>query len=477
MKTHIILTAVSISLALTAGGCGAGEKEKISVNPEISVQGETESEGSSTARIEIGEVSDSGSGTQADTHMETAPNETEAKTESQTGNFRKEELVSELKQLEKQAAELETRFSSARSQIDMTRASQDLYELWDGALNQFWGRLKEIMNEEDFSDLTKEERQWITKKDAEVSSASEFCEGGTMYPMVVAGKAAELTRKRVYELAEILSAENGQACMDNFSGSYISPASEETDRLPCNLYLHHLGVGTYDTELGLGPGASWKLNGIARADGDTLLFEDLTLGVKGTITHKNSGLVFIVTESELEEAAAGTRFDFPEKYEYPAQFSFADLSGLEFWFGSGAGAWRTVLYVKEDGSFDGEYLDTDMGSRESYLCDFKGKFTVPEQINEYTWSVKIESLELANEPGTSEIKDDSVWHYSDPYGLTDADEILFYLPNAPIAELPEDFKSWAAAYSGNISIQALLPFYGLYNLNGRQGFSSHPTAG
>lgn len=118
-----------------------------------------------------------------------------------------------------------------------------------------------------------------------------------------------------------------------------------------------------------------------------------------------------------------------------------------------------------------------MGSRESYLCDFKGKFTAPEQINEYTWSVKIESLELANEPGTSEMKEDSVWHYSDPYGLTDADEILFYLPNAPIAELPEDFKSWAAAYSGNMSIQALLPFYGLYNLNGRQGFSSHPTAG
>ena len=49
-----------------------------------------------------------------------------------------------------------------------------------------------------------------------------------MYPMVVAGKAAELTRKRVYELAEILSTENGQACMDNFSGSYIAPASKET---------------------------------------------------------------------------------------------------------------------------------------------------------------------------------------------------------------------------------------------------------
>lgn len=464
MKMHISIMALSASLVLAVSGCGAGEREKISVESESSVQKETESAENSSGRIEIKEVPDSESVSEG-----TGPG-----TGSQDENSNIDDIASELKQIEEQSAELELKLYSSKSQGDMNAASGDHYKLWDGELNQLWGRLKKIMREEDFSALTEEERKWIAKKDAEVNAASNPYEDGTMYPMITAEKAAELTRERVYILAELLSAKNGQAYADSFSGAYTAP--KETDNLPCSLYLNYLGVGTYDAELGLGSGASWKPKGIARADGETLLFEDPTLGVKGIIAHGDTGLTVTVTESELAEAAAGTRFDFPEKCEYPTQFSFADISDLEFWFGSGAGAWRTVLYVHEDGSFDGEYLDSDMGSREYYLCDFKGKFTTPEQVNDYTWAVKIQSLELADEPDTSEVKDGFTWHYSEPYGLTDAEEILFYLPNAPIAELPADFKSWASAYPSGMTTQALLPFYGLYNVNGLQGFSSHPKA-
>ena len=42
-------------------------------------------------------------------------------------------------------------------------------------------------------------------------------------------------------------------------------------------------------------------------------------------------------------------------------FSFDDVSHLEFWFGSGVGAWCTTLQIQPDGSFEGQYHDSDMG--------------------------------------------------------------------------------------------------------------------
>ena len=40
-----------------------------------------------------------------------------------------------------------------------------------------------------------------------------------------------------------------------------------------------------------------------------------------------------------------------------------DVFPLEFVFSSGAGAWRTAIVLNQDGSFNGAYLDSDMGDR------------------------------------------------------------------------------------------------------------------
>ena len=60
----------------------------------------------------------------------------------------------------------------------------------------------------------------------------------------------------------------------------------------------------------------------------------------------------------------------PAETQPAAEFSFADLRRLQFRFSSGAGAWSTLLAVRPDGSFYGEYHDTDMGveSRTSVRC-------------------------------------------------------------------------------------------------------------
>lgn len=167
-----------------------------------------------------------------------------------------------------------------------------------------------------------------------------------------------------------------------------------------------------------------------------------------------------------------------KEVESGAQFSFSDVSELEFWFGSGVGAWSTVLTVDGDGSFEGEYHDFDMGDIGEdypygvcYLSNFTGKFTEPVKINDYTYSVKLQDMELKEEPDTEEIIDGIRYIYSAPHGLEDAKEVLFYLPGAPIQDLPTEYRNWMTGYGTFTDTQ--LPFYGLYNVNTGGGFSSY----
>lgn len=185
-------------------------------------------------------------------------------------------------------------------------------------------------------------------------------------------------------------------------------------------------------------------------------------------------------ESENVKPTKPTDSSITEPEKIDSQFSFTDISNLEFWFGSGAGAWCTVLTVNEDGTFEGTYHDADMGDiGESYpegtyyLCGFEGRFTQPKKVDEYTYSVKIESIKLVNEVDTEEIKDGVKYIYSQPYGLYDADDILIYIPGISIKELPEEYRSWVG-YSDltNLS-ETKLPFYGLFNVKTGDGFSSY----
>lgn len=193
-------------------------------------------------------------------------------------------------------------------------------------------------------------------------------------------------------------------------------------------------------------------------------------------TEKND----ILDESENVKPTEPTDSSVVEPEEENSQFSFTDISNLEFWFGSGAGAWCTVLTVNEDGTFEGTYHDSDMGDMGEgypegtcYLCSFEGKFTQPKKVDEYTYSVKIESIELANEVGTEEIIDSIKYIYSQPYGLYDADDILIYIPGISIKELPEEYRSWVGYNDLTNLSETELPFYGIFNVKTGDGFSSY----
>ena len=143
-------------------------------------------------------------------------------------------------------------------------------------------------------------------------------------------------------------------------------------------------------------------------------------------------------------------------------FSFADVADREFYFSSGAGAWYTVLYIHEDGSFDGHYEDTNLGDMGDnyngtiYYSDFTGQFTEPEKVDDTTYRFRIQSIEYPLGFG-EEIKDGVRYSYTGEYGLDGAEELYMYLPGSELADLPESFLTWVGYYNPESTENRFLP--------------------
>lgn len=169
----------------------------------------------------------------------------------------------------------------------------------------------------------------------------------------------------------------------------------------------------------------------------------------------------------------------PTEITLKKDFSFEDLKYTAFHFSSGAGAWRTVLTILSDGSFTGEYSDSNMGENGEgypegsvYCSNFTGKFSQPVMVNAYTYSITLEELTYRRQPGTKEIIDNTMYYYTDAYGLYGAKEFLIYLPGSPLQELPESFLSWTNLIRAE---ETHLSCYGLYAPENQNGFSSYDT--
>ncbi len=163
---------------------------------------------------------------------------------------------------------------------------------------------------------------------------------------------------------------------------------------------------------------------------------------------------------------------FEDEIQYP----------LEMFFTSGAGAWYTQIVIHANGSFEGEFHDSNMGETGEeypngtvYECEFSGYFSKPEKINDYTYSLTLETVEVDGEVGSTRIEDGALYEITLPYGLTNNDgtdyakEFLLYTPNAPTSEMQEDFLLWCPWRNDAIQ-QGKLLVYGLQNLETNGGF-------
>ena len=158
----------------------------------------------------------------------------------------------------------------------------------------------------------------------------------------------------------------------------------------------------------------------------------------------------IGTEDSQEQEEVSLPYDLPE----------------EFVFSSGGGGWGTSLYMNNDGSFTGLFYDSNPKPDVSEYCYFKGSFSEISKINDYSYSMKLEDvgIDSEHEPIAGEGRE---WVLSDSiYGFDDEGmEYILYTPEAPVAELDEEFMSWASAIDRS-KITDTLNYYGIYDASG-----------
>ena len=127
---------------------------------------------------------------------------------------------------------------------------------------------------------------------------------------------------------------------------------------------------------------------------------------------------------------------------------FGRLSGLEWTFCSGVGGWSTDMRLEADGTFSGEFHDSEMGDAGDeypegtvYYCSFIGRMSLAEQVDNNTWKIRVEEL---NKTETEEsIQDGIRFVPADVYGLSEGDEMLLYSPGTPVGVLTEEMQLWA----------------------------------
>jgi len=156
---------------------------------------------------------------------------------------------------------------------------------------------------------------------------------------------------------------------------------------------------------------------------------------------------------------------------------FAQLTD-SFTFASGAGGWSTTVKIAADGSFAGQYNDTDMGDTgpgypngTRYICLFSGHFMVTAQVDQYEYALELVDISQQGTPDDTTIESDGYRYIvSTPYGFDDAQAFSLYAPGHPVSSLPGGFVDWLRQPQMLPDDATTLPFWGLYNIAGDDGF-------
>jgi len=158
---------------------------------------------------------------------------------------------------------------------------------------------------------------------------------------------------------------------------------------------------------------------------------------------------FSCEESETvptEEVAEETEpvIDVPDEPDVQeiVELTFEELSKRRFEFCSGAGGWAENFTIEADGSFTGEFHDSDMGSRTYYYSAYSGHFTNLTKIDDYTYQMTLADIAYEDTVGTEEIVDEVLYVYTGSYCLGETDTFTIYLPGTPLDNLSEEICRW-----------------------------------
>ncbi len=200
MKKMAVAVAAGVAL-FTLSSCGRTKNlEDDKANIVDSTPGGTDTAGGEGTQKD--NIADPGGTSLPDDTLENLTGESDDTPEDSSWQSLSGRIATEISCAEEREKEIEKKQKEADTQMDMNLTAAEMYQLWDDTLNIVWELLEANLNEEDMKVLREEEREWIAYKDEEVRIVGEECGGGSIQPSLEAAKAAELTKARVYELAD-----------------------------------------------------------------------------------------------------------------------------------------------------------------------------------------------------------------------------------------------------------------------------------
>ena len=193
MKKYILIWLLVIAILST--GCAAGKiDESQPANTTTAPSTEAATKATTEATTEA---------TSEATAETTSAPETTAPEETEPADDIPDDYLADI---EEQSNQLKAAMQDEMlSQAELNSKAQELYALWDRALNDLWGKLQDRLPEDQFDQLLDEQIQWIEDKETAVAEAGAPFEGGSIYPLIVNSEAAQITEDRVYELFDLLN--------------------------------------------------------------------------------------------------------------------------------------------------------------------------------------------------------------------------------------------------------------------------------
>ncbi|WP_373892127.1 hypothetical protein ACAW68_01600 [Weissella confusa] len=151
-----------------------------------------------------------------------------------------------------------------------------------------------------------------------------------------------------------------------------------------------------------------------------------------------------VTTSAKQQSPSEHQTDKPKQQKT----IFQQIAGRDFWFTSGAGGWRTVMTINEDGTFSGKFTDSDMGDigtdypkGSMKISEFTGRLENVQKVSDTAYTMTVAQLDY-NPADVTTIVDGVREITAEPYGIGLNDAITIYLPGQEVDRNDTTYRMW-----------------------------------
>ena len=151
-----------------------------------------------------------------------------------------------------------------------------------------------------------------------------------------------------------------------------------------------------------------------------------------------------VTTNAKQQASSEQKTNKPKQQKT----IFQQIAGRDFWFTSGAGGWRTVMTINEDGTFSGKFTDSDMGdSGTDYpkgsmkISEFTGRLDSVQKVSATAYTMTVSQLDY-DPANVTTIVDGVREITAEPYGIGLNDDITIYLPGQEVERNDATYRMW-----------------------------------